>query len=680
MSYTPQYVEFCTLAAGFVFSRIPGQSVRIPQERGSFGMSLFLVRRSSLLFIALLLGAHTVFAAYPTARVGTQLVYHETIGRSVLFGGMTRSDSSGKRYDLNDTWEWTGGRWLPIYPTESPSARNGQAMVYDAARQRVLIFGGAVHEMDGSTQKAKAVDDMWAYGTDRTWTQLTPATRPPVRAYAAAAYDRAHDRFLLYGGTNYTDDLHDTWEFDGTTWHQLATDTPKLSAAVMAYDEARDRVLLLGNVTTTTANTVEMYVWESNAWQKKTPEKIPACVTQSRMVWQESNGKVLLLGGGCGGSSAKAETWEWDGTDWTQVTFATGAVNPGLVYGEGMAYDRARDEAVMFGGFEYETRNSTWVYKDGTWTNKTAALKDTPGPRSFFVFENDPVRNAVWLFGGHSEEGFTTDLWRYQYGQWQPVEAADAPATCSYPTGTFDTDRNRLVILCEDSGTFEFDGEAWHKYDTAKTKPPARRWSSMVYDPTLRKSVMFGGYLDVIYSKETWTWDGTTWTRVAKDSSPSARSQMAMFYDPSLRKVVLFGGIGRANSDEKIIRYNDMHQFEGTKWTQLKTVANLPSPRYGSQVRFDPISGKVIMFGGKNELEQYLNEQWEWNGTTWTKLTPENPPPPRMNGQLVFDPSTQKMTLFGGYAGQYFSELWTLSENKWQFVQPAVTLRRRAVR
>ena len=30
------------------------------------------------------------------------------------------------------------------------------------------------------------------------------------------------------------------------------------------------------------------------------------------------------------------------------------------------------------------------------------------------------------------------------------------------------------------------------------------------------------------------------------------------------------------------------------------------------------------MFGGKDADEKYLNELWEWNGTTWSKLDTVN--------------------------------------------------------
>ena len=47
----------------------------------------------------------------------------------MLFGG------SGFR----DTWEWDGASWHPRSPQLSPPG-NGVALVYEAARQRVVLF------------------------------------------------------------------------------------------------------------------------------------------------------------------------------------------------------------------------------------------------------------------------------------------------------------------------------------------------------------------------------------------------------------------------------------------------------------------------------------------------------------------------------------------------------------
>jgi hypothetical protein len=93
-----------------------------------------------------------------------------------------------------------------------PPSRHGHAMVYDAGRQRVVLFGGRTIDF-GST-----FNDTWEYdGT--TWMQRTPATAPSGRARHAMAYDSTHQVTVLFGGTtNFGSILNDTWLWNGTTW------------------------------------------------------------------------------------------------------------------------------------------------------------------------------------------------------------------------------------------------------------------------------------------------------------------------------------------------------------------------------------------------------------------------------------------------------------------------------
>ena len=41
-----------------------------------------------------------------------------------------------------DTWEWDGTAWTQRSPASAPSPQQGHAMAYDAARGRVVLFGG----------------------------------------------------------------------------------------------------------------------------------------------------------------------------------------------------------------------------------------------------------------------------------------------------------------------------------------------------------------------------------------------------------------------------------------------------------------------------------------------------------------------------------------------------------
>jgi len=56
----------------------------------------------------------------------------------VLFGG----GSSG--VDQNSTWAWESQRanWMRLRTLQSPPAREGAGMTYDAALHQVILFGG----------------------------------------------------------------------------------------------------------------------------------------------------------------------------------------------------------------------------------------------------------------------------------------------------------------------------------------------------------------------------------------------------------------------------------------------------------------------------------------------------------------------------------------------------------
>ncbi len=71
----------------------------------------------------------------------------------------------------------------------------------------------------------------------------------------------------------------------------------------------------------------------------------------------------------------------------------------------------------------------------------------------------------------------------------------------------------------------------------------------MAYDAAASDIVLFGGAGAVSpyrsgYLRDTWTWDGTTWTQQAPATHPSAREQASMAYDAATGQVVLFGGNG----------------------------------------------------------------------------------------------------------------------------------------
>ena len=68
---------------------------------------------------------------------------------------------------------------------------------------------------------------------------------------------------------------------------------------------------------------------------------------------------------------------------------------------------------------------------------------------------------------------------------------------------------------------------------------------------------------------------------------------------------------------------------------------------------FDPATGQLILFGGA-DAGSNLNDTWNWDGTTWTQLTPANSPSIRGQAAMAFDAATGQLILFGGLMAVHF--------------------------
>jgi len=55
---------------------------------------------------------------------------------------------------------------------------------------------------------------------------------------------------------------------------------------------------------------------------------------------------------------------------------------------------------------------------------------------------------------------------------------------------------------------------------------------------------LFGGGVFESNLGDTWTWDGSTWTKQTPTASPSARQGASMAYDAATRNIILYGGHG----------------------------------------------------------------------------------------------------------------------------------------
>ena len=288
----------------------------------------------------------------PTARYGASLVYDAARDRLVLVGGTTGTAG------IVETWENNGTQWLlrgNIGPTGVPGSGASMEAVYDSQRQRVVAVRGDSPSNSTTT---------WEWdGT--TWMQRFPAVSPPGRFDFALAYDSVRGRTVLFGGSSGLLGLmSDTWEWDGTNWLQRSSGgpSPRRSHA-MTFDSVRGRTVLFGGYRSTSppAQFQDTWEWNGSYWFEHFGVASPSPRIDHRMTYDPVRQRTILCGGRSvlSGGANYNDTWEWSGASWTNMSIAGPASRlPGL------AFDSTRQRTVLFGGQSTTGANlaQTWAY------------------------------------------------------------------------------------------------------------------------------------------------------------------------------------------------------------------------------------------------------------------------------------------------------------------------------
>jgi len=252
-----------------------------------------------------------------------------------------------------------------------------------------------------------------------------------------------------------------------------------------------------------------------------------------------------------GSSSANMDVWTWDAKTWNLVKPATRP--PGRI-NHMTAFDTTRGELVMFGGIWYSgTSNTffgdTWVWNGSQWR---LAATSGPRPRHSSSMAYDAARKQVVLFGGYigMPSSPLADTWVWDGKAWSQKQPSKSPPGVSGHQLAFDQRRGRVVLFGgnTDSRTpvaniWEWDGNTWLKQNPT-SGPVARTDHMMAYDPSRGRVVVYGGH-DACCSKfygDTWEWDGKSWFSRKTAKVPSANYIADFVYDETQERMVLFGG------------------------------------------------------------------------------------------------------------------------------------------
>jgi len=141
----------------------------------------------------------------PDPRTSAGFAYDRRTGKSVLFGGKSRTTG----FTAHDVWEWDGCGWTDrtpaALPATWPSARWAPATTYDFASQRVIMTSGFQADITNQTpDPAPADSTVFEWDSDvGTFVVRPPAGTPPwARGGAALIGDPFNQVVYLMGGSN----------------------------------------------------------------------------------------------------------------------------------------------------------------------------------------------------------------------------------------------------------------------------------------------------------------------------------------------------------------------------------------------------------------------------------------------------------------------------------------------
>jgi len=348
--------------------------------------------------------------ATPGARQGHSAVYDAASNRMIVFGGRGSSGVLGDAWILSNA-NGLGGTpaWTPLSTSGTPPAsREGHSAVYDAASNRMILFGG----VDGAVDPA-SFGDTWVLSNANglsgtpTWTEILPVSGSPGRRSGhGAGYNPVTRRMVVFGG----------------------------SSEIASCDLASPDIWVLAN-----ANGLG----GPPSWILLNPAGVPPTSRFDGAIAYDPAGNRLIVFGGEGPCPAvNADTFILEGADgvsgtpaWSQRSFAS--PTPPAVTGMDGIYDGALDRFMSFGGRKAdggldssgEVLFLTNVNGAGSsgWTTLPPPIT-RPEPRTRHSATYDMVNHRMTVFGGSGAGGLLGDSWVIEISG-EPIAVSSVEST-----------------------------------------------------------------------------------------------------------------------------------------------------------------------------------------------------------------------------------------------------------
>lgn len=626
-------------------------------------------------------------AGRPSGRIAGTSVYDPVRNRMLVFCGWDAVTA------LSDVWALSFDgepAWSQLTPTGTgPSPRWSLAAIYDPLRDRVLIFGGLLHD--------NRYNDLFALNLSGSpaWEALTAGgSLPTARGGHTAIYDPVRDRMVIYGGDKgpgVTPNLADAWALDLSGPLQWAEITPLLgvfpdrrASHSAIYDPIGDRMVVFGgwNGYQALADTWTLALGTSAWSQLTTAGSTPAARLGHVAVFDPLQNRMILFGGNNATDLAFWVLTLGASPTWSQLPTSGFPIEPR--YLATAVYDSKLARMVTFGGVDplNAPRNDTFVLDLGfhPFVTEISPLGNLPVSRGSHVAAYDPLRKRMIVLCGHDGVNPLDDVWSLSMNgdpRWMRISPTGPGPSPRWSTSVvYDPLRDRLLLFGGVLSNSRFDDvwalnlagvPAWEQLAPAGTLPTARGGHTAIYDPVRDQMVIFGGDKGpggIPNLSDTWALslgDPLQWTQLSLTGSlPGRRAAHTAIYDPVRDRMVVHGGWsgGSPLSDTWSLTLSGI-----PAWTAMSPSGSIPPRRLGHTAVYDPMRDRMVIHAGDSFGQ--LSDTWALSfagGETWTQLDPSGSPAPRRYvASAVYDPDGDRMIVFGGYDGDSnTNETWVL--------------------
>ncbi len=387
--------------------------------------------------------------------------------------------------DGSPLWLLSKGQWAPSTVPGGPENRRSTSCAWDSARGVLVVMGGEL--TDGGI-----ADDVWEFDSVK-WVKRTPSAGPTPgpRTQHRLIYDPAREMMLLFGDAIGSNTPETTWKWSGSEWsiaYRPSTAPPVVASNNLVFDPLAGALRAVGY---DPALGVGNSYLSNQGWRSELTTAMPLGVT--RLVYDSDGQRCLIATGSLAQPTASIWRSETDG-GWERLNEDAG-FNAGKMF-DAAPSASGLDVVIQGPSGQVQLvaiSSSTGVPKapvtlgPGTWAaaaalpSGTAVLRSDIGVRFspvLSIVENgaqvgnyilpepmvpngmvaDLERGTLLVPGGTRVGRTSTETWEFTFdGGWSPVPVADPdsdgqPTFVPFPSMGYDTQNGAMVAIEVNSG------------------------------------------------------------------------------------------------------------------------------------------------------------------------------------------------------------------------------------